>query len=134
MLGAMLFSWDQSAPAYRSVHREVVDRLGPGEGRTWLDVGCGPGLVARLAAARGFEVSAVDTDPAMVRLAGRRHGGQPPIAAWVADAADPLPAHDVVSAASLLCQLPDPGHGLATLWAAVRPGGTLLVIETTDQM
>jgi hypothetical protein len=41
---------------------------------------------------------------------------------------------DVVSAASLLIVLPEPRAALAQLWECVRPGGTLLVVETTEQM
>lgn len=41
---------------------------------------------------------------------------------------------DVVSAASLLIVLPDAAAGLRELWAGVRPGGSLLVVETTPRL
>ena len=50
MAAAALFAWVQSAPGYRRVHDDAVGLLGPGDGRAWLDAGCGPGLVTRLAA------------------------------------------------------------------------------------
>ena len=134
VFSALLFSWVQSAPAYRRLHADAIGQLGPGGGRTWIDVGCGPGLVAELAAASGFTVDAIDTNSMMVRLVSRRSSRAAPVNAWVADANDPLPPHDVVSAASLLCQLPDPAAGIQTLWSAVEPGGALLIIETTDKM
>jgi ubiquinone/menaquinone biosynthesis C-methylase UbiE len=41
---------------------------------------------------------------------------------------------DIVSAASLLFVLPDPLAGIRQLWRCVRPGGALLIIETTTDM
>ena len=48
------------------------------------------------------------------------------------DAGGDLPAADVVSAPSVLCQAPDPAELLSNLWATVRPGGSLLLVETTQ--
>lgn len=66
---AALFSRLQAAEFYSALHQQAVELLPRGEGRTWLDVGCGPGLVARCAAAHGYRARGVDTDPAMVRRA-----------------------------------------------------------------
>jgi hypothetical protein len=41
---------------------------------------------------------------------------------------------DVVTAASLLAVVPDPVVALHQLWSCVAPTGTLLVIETSQQM
>jgi len=46
----------------------------------------------------------------------------------------PSETADVISAASLLAVLPDREKGLTSLWRAVRSGGSLLIIEPTDQM
>ncbi len=51
---------------------------------------------------------------------------------WIARPTRPAGAADVVSAASVLCQAPDPAELLSNLWAAVRPGGSLLLVETTQ--
>lgn len=134
LFGARLFTWVQAAPAYRDLHAKAVDLLGSGDGRTWVDVGSGPGLVAELAAARGFTATALDTDPRMVRAASRRANRGTHFDARLADAADSTGSYDVVSAASLLCQVEDPSAVLQTLWAGVRPGGALLIVETTDRM
>jgi ubiquinone/menaquinone biosynthesis C-methylase UbiE len=127
-----LFEWVQRAPFYVDVHRAAVGHLPPGSGATWLDVGCGPGLVARLAAAHGYRATGVDVDPGMV-AAARRHDPEAR-ADYVLGGLDELPEADVVSAASLLAVVPDVPAAVRQLWEAVRPGGALLVIETTSDM
>ncbi len=135
-LSAAFFTWVQGAPFYVDVHSQAVALLPSGNGKTWLDVGCGPGLVARLACDRGYEVLGIDRDPEMVRLAKRKTRGDPRCRFDVGDINDLSGRHsaDVVSAASLLFVLPDPDAAIQQLWDCVRPGGKLLVIETTERM
>lgn len=129
---ARLFSWVQSARFYEALHRQAVQLLPPGQAtHPWVDVGCGPGLVTRLAAAHGYRATGIDIDPAMVRQARRTvgngtiqflHGGLDTLA--------PLtPKAEVISAASLLAVLPDRPAALRQLLAGLAPGGTLLLIE-----
>ena len=134
MAAAALFAWVQSAPGYRRVHDDAVGLLGPGDGRAWLDAGCGPGLVTRLAAGHGYHARGIDRDPAMIRMARRTTRRGDPCTFTVGDAVGPLPRADVVSAAHLLCQADDPVEMLRHLWHAVRPGGALLLVETTALM
>jgi len=135
---ARLFSWLQSAELYRQVHQEVVALLPRGSGQPWLDAGCGPGLVTRLASAHGYRAMGVDIDPHMIGIARR-------IAQREADTASarfeiaslenlPESSAEVVSAASLLAVMKDRPASLNTLLRCTRPGGTLLVIEPTAQM
>jgi trans-aconitate methyltransferase len=131
---AMLFSWLASAPFYEAVHADAVQRLEPGAGKTWLDVGSGPGLVAALAARRGYETTGVDRDPAMLRAAKRRCGSACRFVQVELDQIGALPRFDVVSAASLLILVPDARAALAQLWDQVAAGGSLLVIETSPEM
>lgn len=134
--GVGLFTWLQEAEFYQRLHQEAVALLPPGAGRQWLDVGCGPGLVARLAAARGYNTTGVDTDAHMIRAANRIAARkQSPATFSVGNVAElPAQSADVVSAASLLAVLDDKRQGLDMLWRCVRPGGALLIIEPTDQM
>jgi 2-polyprenyl-3-methyl-5-hydroxy-6-metoxy-1,4-benzoquinol methylase len=129
---AQLFRWVQAATFYIDVHRDAVALVAATEAATWLDVGCGPGLLARLAAERGFAVIGIDRDPAMIRFATR----QTTTARFeVGDLADlGTESADIVSAASLLCVVPDPAGTATSLWAALRPGGSLLVVETASAM
>lgn len=136
MIAAALFTWLQGADFYHDLHKEAVDLLPIGAGKTWMDIGCGPGLVSRLAANRGYQVIGVDSDPQMIQSAK-----------WIANRQGlsidfktgdvfslPTESADVVSAASLLAVLRDKAGGLNSLWKCVRPGGTLLIIEPTSRM
>jgi SAM-dependent methyltransferase len=54
------------------LHREVVDRLEPGPGLRFLDLACGTGAVAELAAAEGAHVVGIDLAPALIDQAKDR--------------------------------------------------------------
>ena len=53
----------------RPVFQAVLDRTGVGPGTRYLDVGCGTGMAAGMAAARGAEVSGVDAAEGMLSIA-----------------------------------------------------------------
>lgn len=132
---ASFFTWVQGATFYIELHREAVDRTLATTAMPdprWIDVGCGPGLVARLAAERGALVMGIDSDPAMITAANRHPG----VARFALGNADELAvaSADIVSAASLLFGASEPKSMVATLWAAVAPGGALLIVETTTHM
>jgi SAM-dependent methyltransferase len=133
---ALFFRYLQGAAFYRGLYREAVDLLPPGEGRLWLDAGCGPGLLPRLAAARGYLATGIDPTPSMIheaRRAGRGHEGNPRFETADLDSHARVASgtYDVVSAASLLAVVSDTGSAVRTLWSMVKPGGSLLVIEPT---
>ena len=136
MIAPILFTWLQGADFYRALHREAVETLPAGNGEPWLDIGCGPGLVTRFAAERKYHAIGIDTDPQMVaaakRIARRTHSS---VEFQTGDFTSlPAESAQVVSAASLLAVLPDREAGLRSLWRLLRPGGTLLIIEPTNQM
>lgn len=60
---------DQLHAGFAPATRHVLDRLGVGPGTHLLDVGCGIGGPARLAAARGAQVNGVDLTPEFVDTA-----------------------------------------------------------------
>ena len=136
MIGAVLFTWLQGAEFYRELHKQAVDFIPLGEGKTWFDLGCGPGLVTRQAATNYYDVIGIDADPAMIKAARR-------IAKWqgskarfeVGDLTFLLDKKaDVVSAASLLAVLSEKEDSLSIMWDSVQPGGYLLIIEPTELM
>lgn len=138
MAGAALFTWLQDADFYRGFHAAGADLMGSGCGRSWLDVGSGPGLLSRLAAARGYVARGIDRDPQMtaaaMRLATERGVD---VAFACADIETELTRgkrYDVVSASSLVVVTADPGKTLAQLEALTAPGGRLLIIEATPLM
>jgi SAM-dependent methyltransferase len=104
------------APLYAA----VLDATGIGHGTSVLDVGCGAGLFARAAVARGARVTGIDTDPAAVA----RAAGEVPDGTFVVrDALDPPAApFDVVAAVQLLMHVDDP----AAVLAAMRASGALV--------
>jgi ubiquinone/menaquinone biosynthesis C-methylase UbiE len=136
LISSILFTWLQGADFYYNLHKQAVDLLPIGNGKTWLDVGCGPGLVARLAAERGHQATGIDADQQMIQAAKRiakRQGLS--IDFKTGDVFNlPIESADVVSAASLLAVLGNKSSGLNSLWKCVRSGGTLLIIEPTDRM
>jgi SAM-dependent methyltransferase len=111
---------------------EVAD-LVPG---TALDVGCGEGADAIWLAARGWHVTAIDVSPVALDRAARHAAEAGPAVAtrvtWQhADVLlwEPPPLHfDLVSAQFV--HLPTPAREALhrRLAAAVRPGGTLLIV------
>jgi SAM-dependent methyltransferase len=54
------------------IHELVIDRLQPKPGKKWLDLACGTGAVAELAADRGADVTGVDLAPALIETAKER--------------------------------------------------------------
>jgi 2-polyprenyl-3-methyl-5-hydroxy-6-metoxy-1,4-benzoquinol methylase len=135
-LTAVFFNWVQGAPFYIDVHRQAVALLPRSQDATWLDVGCGPGLVARLAERRGYHVLGVDLDPAMIHMATKTSTRNVRCRFAVGDLNQAVLQHraEVVSAASLLFVMPDPTDALHKLWQCVRPSGNLLVVETTSYL
>ncbi len=136
MISTLLFTWLQGADFYFDLHKQAVDSLPTGNGETWLDIGSGPGLVARLAAERGYRALGIDTDPQMVaaakRIARRNHS---PAEFQTGDFTSlPAESAQVVSAASLLAVLPNREAGLRSLWHLLCPSGFLLIVEPTHQM
>ena len=136
MIASALFTWIQGADFYYNLHKQAVDLLPVGNGKTWIDLGCGPGLVARLAAEKDYQVMGIDSDPLMIRSAKRIAKRQGLSVDFKTGDVFNLPtaSADVVSAASLLAVLENKTSGLNSLWQCVRQGGTLLIIEPTDQM
>jgi SAM-dependent methyltransferase len=54
------------------LQQNVTDRLEPSAGVKWLDLACGTGAVAELAAARGASVTGLDLAPALIETAKER--------------------------------------------------------------
>ena len=136
MIGTVLFTWLQGADFYKNLHKQAVDSLPLGEGKTWIDLGCGPGLVARQAAINHYDVTGIGTDIYMIKAARR-------ISKWhnvkahfkVGDLSYLMDKKaDVISAASLLAVLDDKESALNIMWDSVRPEGYLLIIEPTKLM
>jgi ubiquinone/menaquinone biosynthesis C-methylase UbiE len=126
----------QQARLWEQVTAQVLDRVGIGAGMRCLDVGCGPGEVMRLMAARvgaSGRVTGLDNDGLVGReavevlratVAGQfefiqadaENTGEPPGGPF-----------DLVYARLLLFHLSDPVAMLRKMYAWTRPGGVVLV-------
>ncbi|OIR09798.1 malonyl-[acyl-carrier protein] O-methyltransferase [mine drainage metagenome] len=137
-LSARFFNYVQGAEFYRDLHQQAVSLLPPGSGSLWFDVGCGPGLVTRLAAEHGYQATGFDMDPTMIVQAKKNSSDELSISHYEVISIDELQTlggkANVVSAASLLFVLNDKERALHQLLSCLVDGGILLVIETTDLM
>ncbi len=137
-VGAHLFSWLHGADFYQQMHFEAARLMAHGSNQTWLDVGCGPGVLAHIAADRGYKVRGIDRNPAMINAARRAACKRRNLAAFeVADIENVCRGgerYDVVSASSLLVVMPDPATALKQLLDLTKPGGKVLVIEAAPEM
>lgn len=133
---ARLFTWLQGSDFYTNLHLEAIAGLPSGGGRKWVDVGCGPGLLTRLAGAKGYDALGIDMDPFMIRTAMKIARVENSSAVFEVGDVFQIPPQsaDVLSASSLLATLDDKVGGFQALLAAVKPGGSLLIVEPTDRM
>jgi len=135
-VGAKFFAWLQGAEFYRNLHHEALKQIPDGKGKKWMDVGCGPGLLARLAAGKGYDAIGIDPDSSMIREAKKIALNENSSAHFEVGDVFRIPPEnaDIVSASSLLATLDDKVAGFHALLMAVKPGGSLLIIEPTDRM
>jgi 2-polyprenyl-3-methyl-5-hydroxy-6-metoxy-1,4-benzoquinol methylase len=137
-LAARFFTHLQAASFYDQLLRDALSLLPDSHGRTLLDIGCGPGALTRLAAARGYHATGIDNDEAMIAQAKRNARREKSKATFAISSLYELPSRmppaDVVVAASLLAVLPDPSTALDALWSCVAASGTLLIVEPSQHM
>lgn len=97
-----------------------------------VDIGCGPGTAARVAAHRGATVTGVDPAPTMLRLARLVTPRRAPIT-WSQGTAEHLPVPDgsatVVWALATVHHWQDVDKAVAEAHRALVPGGRLIAIE-----
>lgn len=71
--GARARDWaDSQEGTVRPVFEAVLERTGVGSETRYLDIGCGAGMAAQIAAARGAEVTGIDAADALLEIARSR--------------------------------------------------------------
>ncbi len=112
------FVWKTSA--------DLIDLLAPQPGERILDLGCGTGHLTAQLAARGVEVTGLDSSLSMIAQARQNY---PKVKFTVADARDfrfPEPFDAVMSNAALHW-IAEAGLVATSIAAALKPGGRLVL-------
>jgi SAM-dependent methyltransferase len=126
--GARARDWaDVQEGQTRPVFKEALRRTGVGPGTLYLDVGCGAGVAAQMAAARGARVFGIDASEAMIAIARENApGGE----FHVGDLED-LPfaddAFDVVAGFNAFQYAANPKVALREAGRVTRSGGWIVV-------
>ena len=118
--------WAEIAePENRKLFDELLDLTDVGPGTRLLDIACGSGYAAALAAARGAEVTGVDIAPALLEIARERTPG----GNFVEGEMDGLPlpdaGFDVATAVNGFQFALDPRRAFAEAARVLVPGGRL---------
>jgi SAM-dependent methyltransferase len=111
------------------LHHRVVDRLAPEPGVKWLDLACGTGAVAELAAKQGADVTGVDLAPALIETAEERAREQRLDIDYRVGDCENLEfedgSFDVVSSTCGIMFAPDHEATAHELARVVKPGGRI---------
>ncbi|MFE2541071.1 methyltransferase domain-containing protein [Actinacidiphila glaucinigra] len=118
-------------PAVREAWGDRLRGWLPGAPSDVLDLGCGTGSLALLAAEQGHRVTGVDRSPRMAALARAKLAGTG-ARVLLGDAVEPPVAEgrfDVVLVRHMLWALPDPVAALRRWARLLRRGGRLVLVE-----
>jgi SAM-dependent methyltransferase len=116
----------------RPVYEAVLERTGVTSGTRYLDVGCGAGMAAQLAAARGAQVSGIDAAEALLEIARQRTSGGD----FRQGDLEVLPfddrSFDVVTGFNSFQYAGNPVVALSEARRVTRPGGTVVIMTWGD--
>jgi SAM-dependent methyltransferase len=131
--GARAGDWaDIQEGTVRPVYEAVLERTRVKSGTRYLDVGCGAGMAAQIAAARGAHVSGIDAAAALLEIARRRT----PAGDFRWGDLEELPfedhSFDVVTGFNSFQYAGNPAVALAAARRATRPGGAVVIVTWGD--
>jgi len=116
----------------RPVYQAVFDRVGLKAGEQYLDAGCGAGLAAQMAAARGAQVFGLDAAENLLAIARRRV----PDGEFQTGELESLPfadgAFDLVTGFNSFQYAANPAAALAEAKRVARPGSHVVVVTWGD--
>ena len=116
----------------RPVYEAVLERTRVQSGMRHLDVGCGAGMAAQIAAARGAQVSGIDAAKTLLDIARRR---TPAGDFRLGDLEDlPFDDHsfDVVTGFNSFQYAGNPAVALGAARRVTRPGGAVVIMTWGD--
>jgi SAM-dependent methyltransferase len=127
--GARARDWAEvQEPTARAAFQAVLERLDVGRGQRLLDIGCGAGLLAAMAAARGAETAGVDASDALLAIARERT----PQGDFRLAEMQALPfadhSFDLTAAVNALQYAADPVAAMLEAGRVTRPGGVVAVV------
>ena len=130
-------AFEDVAESIADMHVALIEALAPQPGERWLDVACGAGNVAELAAGTGARVTGIDLSPRLIEVAkARADAGGYEIEYRVGDV-EQLDAGDasfdvVVSSVGMIFA-PDHEAAARELARVTRPGGRLAFSAWTPE-
>jgi SAM-dependent methyltransferase len=123
--------YETTAAELEPVARAVVDKAGLAPGDEVVDLGCGTGNAALIAASRGAQVIGVDAAPRLLEVARERAQTEGVVLDLREGDLLALPvddaAADVVVSVFGVIFAPDPAQALQEIARVLRPGGRALV-------
>lgn len=137
-LGAGWYARKLASGPEAELRREFADWLTPSAGTEVLDVGCGPGHLARLLVQRGCRVTATDRSRRLLRIARRLAAADRTPVRFVRTAAEQLPfpdgSFDMSLATAVVYLVPRPEGLLREMVRVTRAGGTVASLDPSDAM
>lgn len=123
--------YERTARAIEPVSVVVIDALAPSTGDRVLDVACGTGNAALIAAKRGAETVGVDASARLLDVAAQRARSEALTAEWEVADVEELPFEDdsfdgVVSVFGVIFAA-DALKAAAELKRVTKPGGTIVI-------
>lgn len=129
--------FERVAEHIADIHDDLVARLEPLAGKTFLDVACGTGGVSERAAARGADVTGSDFAPVLVETARRRARERGLEIRYEVGDAEALPyeegSFDVVASCFGVMFAPDHRAAAEELKRVCSPGGRLGLASWTPE-
>ena len=135
-----LFTWLQDSDFYRDIHLQSINILQKNTNITswtWLDVGCGPGILTRIAEKSGYLATGIDISERMIdraRAISQKSGLQSQYQCRDILVNPLWMSHDIVSGSSLLAVLHDKKTTLKKLYNHVSESWALMIIEPSENM
>lgn len=127
----------QSLDAFHELLRKFVEFAKPQKKSLVLDLGCGPGALARLLGAKASKVIGVDESERMIDRAKNLSKGAKNVK-FQAGRAEKIPladrSVDLVVSSNLLYLLSDPVQGLREMNRVLKPGGKLALLNPSTLM
>jgi SAM-dependent methyltransferase len=112
----------------RPVYEAVLGRTRVKSGTRYLDVGCGAGMAAQIAAARGAQVSGIDAAAALLAIARRRTPGGDFRQGDLEELPFEDDSFDVVTGFNSFQYAGNPAVALGEARRVTRPGGAVVIV------